>query len=141
MKLLVATDGSKHASKAVKYAIKLIGALKGNSEVSLISVHDDVGLAYATRFVGKESVEDYLREQSEKDLNEARKLLERAEIKHDMIIGTGRVAPEIVAAASKGKFDLIVMGTKGRSMFADFLIGSVAQRVAGSSKVPVLLVS
>jgi nucleotide-binding universal stress UspA family protein len=35
---------------------------------------------------------------------------------------------------------MIIMGTKGRSGWADTLIGSVAQRVAGASKVPVLLV-
>ena len=42
--------------------------------------------------------------------------------------------------ANKDKVDLIVMGTKGRSGFFDILIGSVAQRISGSAKQPVLLV-
>jgi nucleotide-binding universal stress UspA family protein len=35
---------------------------------------------------------------------------------------------------------MIIMGTKGRSSWADTVIGSVAQRVIGSSQTPVLLI-
>jgi len=35
---------------------------------------------------------------------------------------------------------MIVMGTKGRSTWSDTLLGSVAQRVSGLSKIPVLLI-
>jgi nucleotide-binding universal stress UspA family protein len=57
-----------------------------------------------------------------------------------MVIRTGHVAQEIVACANDGKFDLIVMGSKGRSAFADLLLGSVAQRVLATAKQPVVLV-
>jgi nucleotide-binding universal stress UspA family protein len=86
-------------------------------------------------------VKDYLREVADKDLAAARKLLDRAEVKHDMIFRTGRIAPEIVDAANNGKFDMIVMGSKGRSALKDLLIGSIAQKVIGTSTVPVLLVN
>jgi len=57
-----------------------------------------------------------------------------------MIIRTGHVATEIVDAAERGKFDLLLLGSKGRSALKDLLMGSVAKRVAELSKVPVLLV-
>ena len=57
-----------------------------------------------------------------------------------MIIKTGHVAEEIVNTAKAGKFDLIVMGAKGRSAFGDLLLGSVSLRVASTSKVAVALV-
>ena len=38
------------------------------------------------------------------------------------------------------RFDMIIMGTKGRSAWGDTLMGSVAHRVACASKVPVLLI-
>ena len=42
MKILVATDGSKPAMHAVKYAIKLLRSLSStSSSITLISVHDD----------------------------------------------------------------------------------------------------
>jgi nucleotide-binding universal stress UspA family protein len=139
MKILVATDGSKCALHAVKYAATLAEQMNGAS-LTLISVHDDAGLRHAKSLVGKEEVADYLRTLSEKELKPARKLLDSEGVKFDMIIRSGHVAKEIVDIASKGKFDLIVLGSKGRSSIADMLLGSVAQRVLAMSTQPVLLV-
>ena len=68
------------------------------------------------------------------------KVLDAAGIKHDMAIVIGNVSREIISFADKGKYDMIVLGSKGRSAVADFLIGSVAQRVLAHAKQPVLLV-
>lgn len=141
MKILVATDGSKSALQAVKYAAKLVGMLQsGAHSISLINVHDDTGLRHAKAFVGSTAVADYLRELGEKDLKPARKLLEAANIPHDMIMRNGHTAQEIIDCAKEGKFDLVVMGSKGRGAVADLLIGSVAARVLAAAKPPVLLV-
>ncbi len=140
MKILVATDGSKNALRAVKYAVKLAGELKGETTITLVSVHDDVAFRHAERFVGKAAVTDYLRELSDKDLAEARKALDKAGVRHDMIIRTGNIGVEIANAAGDGKFDLLVMGSKGRSALKDLLMGSVAQRVMELAKTPVLMV-
>jgi nucleotide-binding universal stress UspA family protein len=141
MRILVATDGSKSALQAVKYASKLIRQLSStSSSVTLISVHDDVALRHAKAFVGRDVVADYLRELSEKEMKPARKMLDAAGIKHDMEVRTGHVAQEIIKCAKGGKFDLIVLGAKGRGAIADFLLGSVAQRVLSTADTPVLLV-
>ena len=141
MKILVATDGSKHALHAVKYAARLSRLLRSASNViTLISVHDDIGLRSAKSFVGREKVADYLREQSEKELKSARRLLNTAGVKHNIVIRTGHVAREIIACAKAGTSDMIVMGAKGRSAIADLLLGSVAQRVLATAKQPVVLV-
>jgi len=50
------------------------------------------------------------------------------------------VAEEIVRLANSGKFDLVIMGSKGRSQLADLLLGSVVQRVMATAKIPVLVV-
>lgn len=140
MKILVATDGSKHSLNAVKYAAKLTKNMRSTDSITLISVHDDVAFRHASQFVGKNEVEDYLRELSEKELKPARKVLDTAEVKHNQAIVIGHVSEEIVKFAAAGKFDLIVMGSKGRSGFADLLVGSVAQRVLATATQPVLLV-
>jgi nucleotide-binding universal stress UspA family protein len=57
-----------------------------------------------------------------------------------MIIGIGHVVDEILKVAKKDKYDLIVMGSKGRSLMGDLLVGSVAQRVQHGASAPVLLV-
>lgn len=140
MKILVATDGSKNSLRAVKYVVKLAADLAEPPHVTLVSVHDDVSLRHAQRFVGRAAVDDYLRELSEADLAAPRKALDKAGIVHDMVMRTGHVAAEIAAVGNEGKFDLIVLGSKGRSALKDLLVGSVAKRVMELSKVPVLLV-
>jgi nucleotide-binding universal stress UspA family protein len=47
---------------------------------------------------------------------------------------------EIGAFAEEKKCDLVVMSTHGRSGIAHFVMGSVTERVARTSKVPVLVV-
>lgn len=140
MKLLVACDGSKPALRAVRTAIGLIGAAAKPARITLISVHDDTALSHVSRFVGKDTIEDYLRELSEKDLAAARRALDKAGVKHDMIIRRGHVAAEIADAAARGRYDMVVLGSKGRSALRDLLIGSVALRVSELSPVPTLLV-
>ena len=141
MKILVATDGSKPALNAVKYAIKLVGLLKSTSNaITLISVHDDAGLRHAKAFVGSDAVADYLRELSEKEMKGARKLLDASGVTHDMEIRTGQPAQELVVCAAAGKFDLIVVGSKGRGAMTDLLLGSVANRVVATATQPVAVI-
>jgi nucleotide-binding universal stress UspA family protein len=140
MKILVAVDGSKPALHAVKYAIDLSTKLSDPTHITLVSAHDDAGLRHVRKHVPAGSIQDHLRELSEADLKAARKLLDKAGVPHDMVIKVGHVAEQIVRTANAGKFDLLVLGSKGRSGFSDLLLGSVAQRVASSASQPVVLV-
>lgn len=140
MKILLPVDGSKSSLNAAKYVGKLAKDLRSKCSVTIISVHDDVGLGHVKQFVANSVIDDYLREMSENDLKGAKKALDAANVKHNMVIKRGNVAGEILAIANKEKFDLIVMGSKGRSGFVDSLMGSVAQKVSNSAKQAVLLV-
>ena len=140
MKILVPVDGSKSSLNATKFVAKMSKNSRSPTVVTLMSVHDDVGLGHVKQFVAKSIVDDYLRELSEQELKPAQKVLDAARIKHNMAIKRGHVAQEIMALATKEKFDLIVMGSKGRSGLLDVLMGSVAQRVCSLAKQPVLLI-
>jgi nucleotide-binding universal stress UspA family protein len=52
----------------------------------------------------------------------------------------GEVADTILGVAAEQNADFIVMSTRGRGRFGRLLLGSVADRIARSSTVPVLLV-
>ena len=140
MKILLPVDGSKSALNAAKYVAKLTKQLSSKCTVTLISVHDDIGLGHVKQFVANSVIDDYLREVSEKELKGAQKVLDTAGVKHSMVIKRGNIANEIIALANKEKFDLIVMGSKGRSGIVDTMMGSVAQRVSNTAKQAVLLV-
>ena len=140
MKVLLPIDGSKSSLNAAKYVAKMVKNSRSPTTVTLVSVHDDSGLGYVKQFVDKNTVDDYLREISEKELKAAQKVLDIAGVKHNMAIMRGHVAEEIMALANKDKVDMIVMGAKGRSGFLDILMGSVAQRICTTAKQPVLLI-
>jgi len=140
MKILLLVDGSTSALNAAKYVGKLAKDLRSKCTVTLISIHDDVGLGHVKQFVATSVVNDYLREVSEKELKPAQKALDSAGVKHSMVIKRGNVADEIIALANKEKFDLIVMGSKGRTGIVDALMGSIAQKISTAAKQPVLLI-
>ena len=141
MRILVASDGSTHSLRAVKYAAKLAGMMQmPKAELTLINVHDDIALRHAKSFVGKVVVEEYLQELSDKETKSARKILDESGCTYDVKSKTGHISEEITALAHAKKYDLIVLGSKGRGAIADILIGSVAQRVLATAKIPVMLV-
>ena len=51
----------------------------------------------------------------------------------------GKPAEEILDAADAGGFDLIVVGSRGKSAAARFLMGSVSERVVRHASRPVLV--
>jgi nucleotide-binding universal stress UspA family protein len=100
----------------------------------------NISLEEARDYIEDSVIDDYMREVSEKDLKGAQKVLDTAGIKHSMVIKRGNIANEIITLANKEKFDLIVMGSKGRSGIVDTIMGSVAQRVSNTAKQAVLLI-
>jgi len=140
MKILIAIDGSKSAQRAVKYAIVLAKHLAAPPHITLVTVHDDTGLRHLAKRLPKNGLEDYFRDLSDHDLKPTRKLLDKAGVPHDMVIKLGHVVEEILATANSEKFDLLVLGSKGRSGLSDLVLGSVAHRLIALARQPVVLV-
>jgi nucleotide-binding universal stress UspA family protein len=61
-------------------------------------------------------------------------------VSDDVLIKSGAPAEVIVQTAEEMHCDLIVMGTRGQGIIADFLIGSTAKWVLRHSPIPVLIV-
>lgn len=141
MKIMVGIDGSKNALRALRFAIRLLRHAEGkNSSLTLISVHDDTALHSASHFVGRKAVDDYLAEQCREDLAPAIAVATKSGLPFQTIGRTGPIAATIASEARQGKFDLLVLGSKGRSSIKSLLMGSIAQRVSMLCKVPVTLV-
>lgn len=140
MKLLVATDGSDNALRSVAYAADLLEKMTDGGSITLITVQDDAALQRARRFVGKQTVDEYLHELAEADIAGARELLDRAGVEYATILRIGQPAHQIVAAGEAEQFDMIVLGSKGRSTLKDLVVGSIARQIIELAKIPVLLV-
>jgi nucleotide-binding universal stress UspA family protein len=138
MKVLVAVDGSPTSLRAVQHAVRLFGdALL----LTLINVHPDEHLKRFAATVGKDAVEGYVGDMHTADLKESKAWLDTNKIRYDVMLGRGAPAQTVAESAADGKFDLVVIGAKGRNSVADLVIGSMVTRLISISKVPVLVIT
>lgn len=140
MKLLVAIDGSINSMRALQFAIDLARKTSAPSELVLVNAHDDIALRGASQFVGKDAVEGYLDDLARSELKDALELAVQSKVPFTSRMLRGQIAQAIAEEAKSAGCDMIVLGSKGRTALKDLLIGSVAQRVASISDVPVTLI-
>ena len=86
------------------------------------------------------TVKDYAVGAAEKHIADIAERLAKDGITTTGSVRIGNPVEEILRACDAEKADLVVMGTHGRSGLRHLLVGSVAERVVRSSKVPVLTV-
>ena len=139
MKILLAVDGSDYTKKMLAYLSTHTELLSPNNSYTLLTVQAQLP-PRARAAVGKEVVESYQREESEKVLGPVSKFLLRHEVNAKTLAKVGHAGEIISKTADSGKFDLVVMGSHGHGSFGNLIMGSVATQVLANCKVPLLLV-
>lgn len=140
--IMVATDGSEAAKKAVDSAIRL--AQKNNAK--LYAVHVIVpGETKVTQHDPRDAewekhMKEYLMTQGKEATHYVETAGKIVNVAVEPVVLEGNPANEIVNFAEKNDIELIVMGTLGKTGIERFLLGSVAENVIRHSKVPVLVV-
>ncbi|KQM09922.1 MAG: universal stress protein [Candidatus Methanomethylophilaceae archaeon] len=134
--ILVPTDGSEYTKFAVKEAIDLAAAI--DAKITAVYVLDralfsnmpmDTAVLNVYTVLekeGKEAVE-YVKAEGKK---------RGVEVETKVVEGT----PVKTIVEMSGDYDLIVMGTLGRTGFSKLMLGSVAEKVVRFSSSPVLVV-
>jgi nucleotide-binding universal stress UspA family protein len=135
-RILAATDFSEASGRALELAV----AMARESGAELHVVHAcEIPASYGEFATSIDLVTPYT-EVAEKRLGELIRSL------RDVIPGTrsilreGAAWEQILAAADEVGADLIVVGTHGRRGAVHAILGSVAERVARLSEIPVLIV-
>lgn len=135
--ILVPTDGSADMSAVAEHAVGI--AERCNATVHTLYVVDDA--AYATV---PEDVRDRVREALDDDGEDATRAIAERAVEAGLDtrreLRRGDPAAAIVGYAVENEVDLIVMGTRGKTGFERFLLGSVAEKVVRVSPIPVLSV-
>jgi nucleotide-binding universal stress UspA family protein len=137
-KILVATDGSENANRAVEEAAKLAKAF--GAKVTVIYVGEKItGLQVEG---GVDAINRAIEEEGKQILEDAKQQLTSAGVDADTIFKWGHPEREIVDTASEVGADLIVIGSRGRQMsgFKRFLMGSVSREVAEKAECSVYVV-
>ncbi len=139
MKVLVAIDGSDHCLRALSYVVGQTNLFSGSPEITVLNVHRPMPSPRVQAWVGKDAVEKYYLDEAEIVLAPARAILAKQGKSAQELVKVGEPGHEIAATANSG-FDLLVMGTHGRSEIGNLFMGSAATRALAECKVPVLLV-
>jgi nucleotide-binding universal stress UspA family protein len=141
-RILVPVDFSAHSEKAIRFATTL--ANKFGARVSLLHVVEDpfvTGAWQAEAFVANiPELLDDLKKASRAQLADLKKNLAAHGFLVETEVVTGQPASTIVEYAAAGGFDVIVMGTHGRTGLSHAFMGSVAERVVQKAPCAVLTV-
>ena len=139
-RILVPVDFSPHAERAFRYATTL--AHRFGATLALLHVVEDpfVTGAWSSELYLPNIPEllENLIGAAERQLATLKESAAALGVTTETAVITGRPAHEIVDHAKGGGFDLIVMGTHGRTGLAHVVMGSVAERVVRKAPCPVL---
>ncbi|MBD3173088.1 hypothetical protein GF326_11510 [Candidatus Bathyarchaeota archaeon] len=141
-RILVPTDGSEHAKKALDYALEIAEKFKGT--VLLLNIlPEPVVKTYSPHLEDKEfNDSDKLVEERKKILNDELKRGEqnKPKIKISTKLDQGPVADKIIEYVNSENIDLIVMGHKGLHLHQELIMGSKTRKVAQKTELPLLIV-
>jgi nucleotide-binding universal stress UspA family protein len=136
-KILVPTDFSPHADRALEYAMDLAAKLGASVHVLHVFEVPVLSLPEAPWVVTSELI-DTIERASKRALDELVKKHQRSDVPLTPLLRSGEARSQIDAAAAEIGADLVCMGTHGRTGLARALLGSVAEYVVRTSSVPVL---
>jgi len=133
-RVLIATDGSEEAARAVEYGIDLAEAF--GAEVHVLYVIETGATYILTVGLSDEDMAEYEEYGEEIVTGVVERVADRG-LEGTGVVRTGRVSEEIVEYAEENDIGSIVMGQVGRGATIDKYIGSTAEKVMRMTDIPV----
>lgn len=140
--ILIATDGSEIANKAVAQGIELAKRIGAKlSAVSVTEPYEAVVIAETAAMILPSDYNKQCEAGAQKILNDVSAAAEAAGIKCNVQHQSNRWPYNgIIEAAEEVGADLIVMGSHGRRGVEGLLLGSQATKLLTHTKIPALVV-
>ncbi len=143
--ILLPTDGSKLADRAVIHGINLAKAL--GAKVTLLSVVPEFRMIADESFAMPMSMQVKQRYEKEATVRAEKKLatisarVAKAGLQStSVVVSSDLPYQQIIEVARKRKCDVVVMASHGRRGLTGLLLGSETVKVLTHSKIPVLVV-
>jgi nucleotide-binding universal stress UspA family protein len=134
---LIATDGSEGSDKAVRVGLELAARLGAKVEIIHVLEYGEEPAEPSLR-TRLTMLRDIDRHHGKLALEQAAHQAQKLGVGYKTLQPTG--LPEQVIVQKAADFDLIVLGTHGRSGVQRWVMGSVAEAVLSQSSKPVLVV-
>ncbi len=135
-KILIPTDGSDYTKEAIKKGLELAKVL--DAEVTALYVVDQTSFINFPMDSTIVSVYSLLEKEGKDAVDYVLAEGTKLGLKVNMRIEEGSPSRKVIEASKT--FDLIVMGTLGRTGVSKLLLGSVAEKVVRFAECPVLVV-
>jgi nucleotide-binding universal stress UspA family protein len=127
-KILVPTDGSDDAKKAIEIAADI--ALKYAATIYLIHVVSPPAIFHEEGFPATEGILKLLEEDGKKIIEEAERETKKCGVKDfRSAVVQGDPASKIIEFSKTEGIDMIVMGSRGLTGIKGFLLGGVSHKV------------
>jgi nucleotide-binding universal stress UspA family protein len=139
MKILVAVDGSRFTKRMLAYIAAHDEWLGAQHAYTLIHVVTPVPQRAAAE-IDRATLKAYHQGEAERVFKPIRAFFTRQKLQADFVARVGAPADEIAAAATKGDYALLVMGSHGHGALGSLVLGSVAAKVLAACSTPVLLI-
>ena len=139
MKILVPVDGSAFTKRMLAYLAAHDEWLGSSHQYTVLHVAPAVP-ARAAAVLDKDVLQGHYAEESGKVFKPIRIFLDRQKIRAQYLSKVGHAADVIAAMATKGHFDLIMMGSHGHGSLSSVVLGSVTTKVMAHCKTPMLIV-
>ena len=138
-RILVATDGSEPADRALALAAELARSW-GSGTLTLVKAVSDPVTFAPTAAAGLEMVLDAEQQGAERDLAQRAERLRTDGLKVETLVRVGS-APQVVAeVADAVGADLVVAGSTGKGALQRAVLGSVTTRLLHELRRPLLVV-
>jgi nucleotide-binding universal stress UspA family protein len=138
--IMVATDGSRGAERAVDFAVELTKAIGG--KLSIVTIAGNLsgeGIRQLARSEG--NIGDCLEALATQVLMEARQRAQHFGLPVIQVeTAWGDPAEAIIGIAGRQAADAIVVGRRGRGRLAGLLLGSVSQKLVSLAPCTVIVV-
>jgi nucleotide-binding universal stress UspA family protein len=140
--LLVAIDGSPHASAALDEAIDIARLSRARLTVIATVPDPSTWLLGGAAYGGGIDFEAIERETEREYGGLLESAVERVpqDVSVTKVLARGRPAEKILEQVEQGHHDLIVMGSRGRGQVRSLILGSVSHEVLNASPSAVLIV-
>lgn len=139
MKILVPVDGSAFTKKMLAYLAAHDEWLGDHHRYTLLNVAAAVP-PRAAAVLDKEILQAHYADESDKVFKSIRTFFTKQKISAEFVSKVGPAADTIAALATKGKYDLIIMGSHGHGTLGSLVLGSVTTKVMARCETPVLIV-
>lgn len=139
-RIVVATDGSPDANRAVAAAARLANAAR--AELTILTIGGSISGAELRRLAGSDGdLSANMKLAADKILDQARKCALRVgatDVK--LLTAWGDPAETIIETVRRHKADVLVVGRRGRGRLSALLLGSVSQKLASLAPCAVMVI-